>query len=179
MNWESFGRVVVVAALVWFVRAEAVRADLIIKPPPPRIEVRHDPKLKVSKLILPTMYASPARDIPKNKLGALPTRSSTIVSGAAMSAGFALVGIVLLRKRTNLNGRVIATMVIGCAAVVAVGYAVANAPPIAPLPPPTPAPQLPLPAGFHIGDRPLEIVFDANTDKVVLVLDGEAKLDGR
>lgn len=160
----------VLLAIVSALMVGTASADVPVRQPGPRVEVRRDPDAKTAKLIVPKKLAAAAG----LKVGELPSRTPSIISGLAISGGIALAGLVFLRRRRASGTATVAISAVALVMIAAGGIVFANAPP----PPQVREPLSAIAGKVVIGDRPVEIVLEETGDTIVLVLDGAAEAFG-
>ena len=147
-------------------------ADLVVPGPKPspkiEITVRNDPG--PSQLIIPLRCLAGG----VQKVGENSGPSRTIVSGIALSAGIALFGLVLSRRR-NAAGALLAIMLAaGTMLIGSAGYLMANA---APMPPAPIAPVVPVaPLASLLGPEPVEVKVGGPGEVIELKLDRNLKI---
>lgn len=149
--------------------ATSAHADLVVPGPKPspkiEITVRNEPG--VSQLIIPVQCLAGGA----TKLGENSGPSRTIVSGIALSAGIALFGLVLSRRRHAAGAALLIMLAAGTMLIGSAGYLMANA---APMPPPQIAPAVPL--ARLLGPEPVEVVVGGQGDVIQLKLDRNLKI---
>ena len=166
-RWAAAFCVLAVIALAASASADIPRPKEV----KPKIVIQRNNAPGVTELIIPQKFL-PAGE---QKVGAAPASTRTIIAGVALSAGIALCGLVLVRSRGLRHPAVAATVVIG-GLLIGGGYVVANVP--AAQPPPRLVPQAP-PASkpLIIEDREVSISIVPDGDKIVLILDKDARLN--
>lgn len=151
--------------------ATSAHADLVVPGPKPspkiEITVRNEPG--TSQLIIPVQCLAGGA----TKLGENSGPSRTIVSGIALSAGIALFGLVLSRRRHAAGAALLIMLAAGTMLIGSAGYLMANAAPM----PPTPQPIAPaVPLARLLGPEPVEVVIGGQGDVIQLKLDRNLKI---
>lgn len=128
----------------------------------PRIDVKRSQHLETSQLIIPRKF------LPGEKVGATSSSTRTIVAGTALTAGIAICGLVLLRRRGLTVPVIVVSATVG-------GLLIGGACVVANSPPPARRPNEP--PQMLYGDRPVSIVVVDGGDKIELILDYLAGID--
>lgn len=128
----------------------------------PRIDVKRSQHLETSQLIIPRKF------LPGEKVGAVPSSTRTIVAGTALTAGIAICGLVLLRRRGLTVPVIVVSATVG-------GLLIGGACVVANSPPPARRPNEP--PQMLYGGRPVSIVVVDGGDKIELILDYLAGID--